>query len=305
MVQSDMVYPGAGCIIMAIEAIRQIFSANETSISGYMLQDIEMGKALVIPGSLKSKDVQLSLQICSNEALHTRDWHSFHVYSVDGDGNWGEHCRGFISPKYQDTHEQLPSPIIEQHTDPTDPFNVSLGAHTRQISEKDLFQSLKAIGIDHGPCFQSLESIQIGLDKSVATFTIADTANMIPSKHQSKHLLHPITLDALFQAAHSAIPRRGAKQMGAAIPRSIKTMFVSADLSSHPGHQFETLTQLRGQNSQAFDVTIALTGSDKAASGSVLEIDGMHYQAGHSEHELPIRVRLILRSTIVYSKFAG
>lgn len=272
MVQSDMVYPGAGCIVMAIEATRQIFSANETSISGYLLEDIEISKALVIPDTLEGIEVQLSLQKCSDKALDTRDWHSFHVYSVDGDGNWGEHCRGLISPKYQDAHDQLPD------ADSTDPFNVSLGAHTRRISVKDFFQSLKAIGIDHGPCFQNLESIQVGQDKSVATFRIADTANIMPSKHQSKHLLHPITLDALFQAAYSAVPRRAAKGMGAAIPRSIKTMFVSAGISSHPGHQLQTLTLLRGQNSQGFDVTISLKESDKAASGTVLEIDGMHYQ---------------------------
>ena len=280
MVQSDMVYPGAGCIIMAIEAIRQTFSANETSISGYMLENIEISKALVIPDTMEGIEVQLSLQRCSDKALDTRDWHSFHVYSVDGDGNWGEHCRGLISPKYHDAHEQLPGTTLHQGAVSTDSFSVSLGPHTRRISVKDFFQSLKAIGIDHGPCFQNLESIQVGQDRSVATFRIADTASMMPSKHQSKHLLHPITLDALFQAAYSAVPKRAAKGMGAAIPRSIKTMFVSAGLGSDPGHQFQTLTQLRGQNSQGFDVTISLKESDRATSGTVLEIDGMHYQVG-------------------------
>ncbi|KAK4983978.1 Type I Iterative PKS [Elasticomyces elasticus] len=205
LVQSDIVYPGAGCIIMAVEAVRQLSRSSERPIAGYRLRDIEIMKALVIPDTQDGVEVQLSLQPPDDKSL-TQDWREFHVYSVSEDRGWSEHCKGLISVDFEPHNGTATgwnhNPSWTSNFD----YDITSGTYTRRIEPKDFYKSLQAVSISHGPSFQNLIAIQTGYDQSVATFQVADTASIMPGKVHSDHVLHPITLDALFQAAYSALP---------------------------------------------------------------------------------------------------
>ncbi|KAL9123055.1 MAG: hypothetical protein Q9187_000382 [Circinaria calcarea] len=270
LVQSDMVYPGAGCICMAIEAARQISESTAEVVSGYNLREIEIMKALVIPDTQDGIEVQITLRDCSNKTLD-QNWKEFHVYSADKDGNWNEHCKGLISVKYKSPFDGTPGQKLN--------CTIESGAYMSRIDPRDFFERLQAVGINHGSSFRNLISIRCGQHQSVASFSIADTASLMPYKYQHDHVLHPITLDALFQAAYSTVPTSETKSMGAAIPRSIKRMFVSQYISHDAGHQFEALTTIHKQNSQGFDVSIATFNLGDASFPAPLEIEGLHYQS--------------------------
>lgn len=96
VIQSNMVYPGAGCIVMAIEAIRQI-SVPEQHVLGYSLKDIEIMKALVIPDTAQGIEVQLALRPLTEKSLDAQGWYEFHVYSIGDESSWEEHCKGLIN----------------------------------------------------------------------------------------------------------------------------------------------------------------------------------------------------------------
>lgn len=61
-VQSDIIYPGAGLICMVIQAINQMAVDAEINPCGYMLEDIEILKALVVPHTPMGIEVQLALK---------------------------------------------------------------------------------------------------------------------------------------------------------------------------------------------------------------------------------------------------
>lgn len=267
LVQSDIVYPGAGCIIMAIEAMRQI-SDDSQPITGFNLKDIEIMKALVIPDTPNGVEVQLALRACSDKSLNPQGWHEFHVYSISSTGSWEEHCKGLISAQL----EHVRSPL-------SDSFEASPRAYKKRLHPSDLFKSLRNMGIHHGSSFQNLISIQSGHNRSVATFSIANSANLMPAKFERPHLLHPITLDALLQSAYASVPATAARTMGASIPRSIKSLFVSTDLTNKIGHHLQTFSALHSQDSQGFDVSIATVNEGETQSSPLIKFDGLHYQS--------------------------
>lgn len=270
MVQSDVVYPGAGCICMALEAIRQVSETPERSIIEYNLRDIEIMKALLVPDSADGVEVQLSLSNCSDKSLH-QDWKEFNVYSAGNDDRWNEHCKGLISVKYGPSFKGLTSHEAD--------LDSRFAGYPRSIHPDDFFKSLQALGIKHGASFRNIESIDLCQDQSITTFSIADTVSMMPFRHQHDHILHPITLDAIFQAAYTVMSTSETKAMGAAIPTSIKTMAVRTDLSHQVGHQLQASTTLHKRSPQGFEVSVSAVNKGETHSCAPLKVGGIHYQS--------------------------
>lgn len=281
-VQSEIVYPGAGFISMAIEAIRQVHQFTKRSIAGYHLRDIEIMKALVIPDTPDGVETQISLSESSDKSLDMGSWQKFHVCSTSGsDSIWTEHCKGFISVEYKTSigddapdWSPVPAKLASEKK-----FDLGFPAHTRSIDPTDLFKNLRSLGINHGPSFQNLIFLQSGQNCSLATFKISNTASLMPFNHQLEHLLHPITLDAPFQAAFAALPGGGTTQTNASIPRSIKSMFVSHDISSDPGHRFQSFATLHHHDSQGFEVSVAAVDEGDIDLVPILKIEGLHLQS--------------------------
>lgn len=280
-VQSKIVYPGAGFISMAIEAVRQSHQPTEQSVAGYHFRDIEIMKALVIPDTSGGVEVQISLLDCSDKSLDMGNWRKFHVYSTSGtDHIWNEHCKGAISVEYKSSAGDVPDwSLFSMELASGRRFDQGFHAHTKIVNPKDLFKTLRSLGINHGPSFQNLLSIQSDQNHSLATFQIPDIASLMPSNHQLEHVLHPITLDAPFQAAFTALPEGGITQVNASIPRSIKSMFISHDISSEPGHRFQSFTTLHHHDSHGFEVSVATVDEGATESAPVLTIEGLHLQS--------------------------
>jgi acyl transferase domain-containing protein/NADPH:quinone reductase-like Zn-dependent oxidoreductase/ubiquinone/menaquinone biosynthesis C-methylase UbiE len=301
VVDNEIVYPGAGQIAMVIEAVRQLFVNRDVPIVGYDLRDIEIMKALIISDTFQGTEVHLCLNAPDDKALG-RDLREFHIYTIL-DGDWSECCKGLISVRTPtpNGHSSDWRRVFAETSNIN--FDVESGAYNRRIEIKDFFDGLYAINIKHGETFQNLDEIRSGNDQSVSLFHVADTAAVMPSGIQGSHVIHPITLDALFQAAYTAVAPQVLATMGTAIPRSIKNMFISSNISSTPGHKFQNFAKIQYTSSQGFDVSMALTNEDERNAPPVLEINQMHYQSlGNSVKEDSIfdETKLCLRSDWVH-----
>ena len=95
LVQGDIVYPGAGLMVMAIEAIVQITDEVRELILGYELRDVDIKTALVIPETSEGVEVQLSLRPCTDKMLE-KDWSEFLICSIPENNSCVEHCKGLV-----------------------------------------------------------------------------------------------------------------------------------------------------------------------------------------------------------------
>ncbi|KAK2755488.1 Type I Iterative PKS [Arachnomyces sp. PD_36] len=277
LVQTDMVYPGAGCLAMAIEAMRQI-SVSESSrpIRGYRLRQVEITRALIVPDTSDGVEVQLLLKPHDAGSL-APNWRGFQISSATVDGEWTEHCRGFVGVDIEEKNGQ-PSKSYLSSTERIQ-FDTATGAYFRSMEPEEIFQTLRDAGIHHGPLFQKLISIRSGSNKAVASFSSVDS-NAVGSSH-STHVIHPITLDSIFQAAYATLSKESQQEMGAAIPRSIKEIYVSQTISHESNHVFQSFSNLENSGARGFSVSMALVDGqqDDSSPVPVLEIEGMHYQS--------------------------
>ena len=268
IVQGDTVYPAAGFIAMAIEAVRQLHSSEEGSISGYLLGEVEILKALVIPESEKGVEVQLFLEAPSEKRL-AQGKRVFRIYSAPSgaEGTWSEMARGTIAVEKTAT----PLPVLRS----TASIDFDDAAYHKTMNPKTLYDVLHAVGVKHGPSFRKLLDIRRGGEEAKSTVEVCDSAALMPYQHQQPHVIHPITLDAVFQAAYTALSPEAREAVGAALPTSIKSLYVSSAIGSEPGHRFEAFSRLVQRHRLGFEVALAVL--EPGQSKPLIEVDTMGF----------------------------
>ena len=154
-VQSNIVYPAAGYVVMAIEAACQRAREMSISINGYKLRNIVIRQALVIPEQSGEVETTLNLRPYNESARASSDiWHEFFIFSVAEDDHWTEHCRGLISVQQESSSNEvdgdtqisavrksLAKTIAEAEADCSTNVNV-----------EGFYQRLRVLGLDYHRC---------------------------------------------------------------------------------------------------------------------------------------------------------
>ena len=96
-VQTNVVYPAAGYLIMAVEADHQQATERGVKITGYKLREVSIGQALVIPEQSGEVETVITLNpYLESTRSPSVVWDEFYVFSVTEDERWTEHCRGLV-----------------------------------------------------------------------------------------------------------------------------------------------------------------------------------------------------------------
>jgi acyl transferase domain-containing protein/NADPH:quinone reductase-like Zn-dependent oxidoreductase len=262
MVQGTIVYPGAGSICMAIEAVRQL---EKGDVSGFRLRDIKFLFALVIPDGADGVEIRTTLRPVPERDIGACGWRTFEISSVTLDNRWTLHAEGMI---IVDRKAGAPETLAERR-----PMSI----YTRHKDPQDLFANLRAGGIYHGPLFQNTTKIvQDGREaRAVCDITVRHeaSADTDPAAAAPKTLLHPITLDAIVVAFYTTLPSVGALQEDPKLPSSIASMWISNDISREIGSTLKCDTSLMRDDTQSGSVNITVT--DGQTDATVLKIQGL------------------------------
>ena len=264
--ESAVVLPGAGYIAMAIEAVR-LLSDSEATIRGYRLRDIDIMNALRIPDSSMGVEIQFFLRPCGEKELDHKGWYEFELWSVNADDSWTQNCKGYVSVESVKIRSETKAPHSEYFFTP--------GERVKDVDTESIFTEMRKMNIYHGPTFQNLISCRAAADKAITTFAISTAA---PDLGQD-YVLHPTTLDTIFQAFYVGVPEE-TKKGATVVPRSVRSMFVPSELKRHTGEQLCAFTNLvktdrRGATSNA----VVVNDDVKGGSTSFLQIDGFYCQS--------------------------
>ena len=277
-VQSNIVYPAAGFISMAIEAARLKTASVSHSISGFELRDVDVLLALIVPDTPEGIEVQLSFRRCSDKFLLGEDWQEFEILSIDHNRTWKRHCRGLISALLSSSRQNSVCADAPLRDIPAVDGTRQQRQFSRVVDPKEFYQSLQSVGIHHGPAFQNILSIEVGGDESMTLFKIADIASSMPHQYLSDHLLHPTTLDSMFQSAYSALPD-AERQHDAMVPKTIKRVFVASGITRTPGHRLASLSHLHSQKAQGFRGSMAIFNGSLDSGPPVVEVEELYCQS--------------------------
>ncbi|KAI0857178.1 hypothetical protein F4860DRAFT_528288 [Xylaria cubensis] len=281
VVQSEMIYPAAGYIAMAIEAMRQLHEVDDVSISGYSIRDLQFDKALKVPDNNDGKEVQLHLEPIDERSLASQ-WRNFQIYATSTVvGEWDSIAHGMIAVQLDEM--QANTSTLRPNSKIFDPHD----NYRYEMEPQDLFNSFKAVGISHGPLFQNLTRIRAASGRSTTTMQIPNTASTLPREYEQNYVIHPITLDGVFQSFYCSLSAQAFKTVGASVPRSIKSLFVSSRLMQDRADGcLDVFSNLLQYSKQGFSVVGRVTSNsaEDHTSHLLVEIEDMHFQnLGQSE----------------------
>ncbi|PYI32700.1 hypothetical protein BP00DRAFT_435110 [Aspergillus indologenus CBS 114.80] len=274
IVQGEILYPGAGFMSMVVEALRQLQSPAQP-IHGYQLQEIRIHKPLILEDSAEGVEVQLSLRACSDQVRQGQGWYEFLIQSArQTNGSWTLHCEGLCCTSFLAQGAGWIGPPAPNAA----PLPVPPNAW-RTLDPADMYRMLDAVGLCLGPVFRNLVSAKSAPRYAQSVIQVADSATTMPQQYQQPHIIHPTTLDAVFQAAYQTLPVGGSEERTAMIPTFIQDLYISADLTASPGHRFHANSALVRVNRRGFETSIRVTNTGPESEKSVLTVQGLWCQS--------------------------
>ena len=224
VVDGKTIFPAAGFISMAIEAITTLCPAFKS----IRLRDVVFKAVLTLSSSDVGTEVITDLQPVSTSAKSTSStWFRFVICSFDEKYKSSEHCHGLICLEQGDP---VPVRVLRQTSDQ---FAQLQKTTVRRKSQPAYYGQLRTIGLDYGENFQLLS----GDVESGAGFAIAPLmfrpVDVIATPADAC-ILHPTCLDAAFHVIFAAIEttQNGRPLKETFVPTFVRSMTVSGLLSS-------------------------------------------------------------------------
>ena len=271
------IFPAAGYMALAIEAVRQIHETNDVPFEGVTLRDINIKTALVIPESDDGVEIQLHLQ----KVVDTSSKGSWQMFAVESltDGRWTTHCDGMIGANInvEKTEKDYESPVKQSKL-------------TQRVPGKRWYEAFHRVGFDYMESFQQLQRVKSDRKYHEAAAEIPVRNDSGKVQGESRYMLHPATVDACLQLIIISIHSGMHKEMPwGVVPTKVNEVnfwFPQGDLGtmgnavawtdSLEARQFNTHTKLMGESGNlimdikglrcvAYEAAVPPTASNVAA----------------------------------------
>ena len=225
-VNNIMIYPGAGMVVMAIEAVHQMVDPQRRVI-GYNLRDIVFLTALDLSSSPAGLETQFSLHALEDAQDPENTWYEFMVFSVTA-GVWTENCRGAIQVQYEGLkaiEDESPEAEILVHYIRT--WDSMTENCTNPVNSQHMYRFLDQCGLKYGPSFQKIEKSACSSEhEAVAEIKLSELAR--GNTYPQQNVIHPTTLDAVAYLMFTALSKGGTEKMSTNVPTLIRRLWVSA-----------------------------------------------------------------------------
>jgi SAM-dependent methyltransferase len=195
----DVIFPGAGYICMAGEAVKQLAGSKD-----YSLRRVTFASALV----LHDESIEIVTTLIPARLSTTLDseWYDFSISSVNGDV-WTKHVSGQVRPGSEFAQE---APEIEPLP--------------RKVATSALYSIWRKFGLNYGERFRGLSDISSHTTEMRAVGAIYDKCS---PQESAVYAIHPASIDAGFHLSNVCICRGlGRNFKTPSVPKYIDEMYV-------------------------------------------------------------------------------
>ena len=207
-VEDDIVFPFAGFVAMAGEAVRQITGIEDT----FRLRHVIVSTALVVPEGKPTEIVTALRPHRLTDTLNSK-WWEFTITSHNGH-TWTKHCTGEVMAQ----SENLGSSLKPE-------------AFPRKIGMLKWFDVLRRAGLDLGPAFRNLRDISADTVTPQATGEMLNDVNS-QQNEVGKYHIHPTVIDGALQLMGIAFTNGEARKFQTRLPMSCDDFSVSRSPSN-------------------------------------------------------------------------
>lgn len=198
-ITDDIVFPAAGFITMAGEAIRQI-----TDVDDFTLRHVVIKTALMLQNQ-KGLEVMTSLRPVRLTTALDSIWHDFSISSFNGT-IWTKHCVGQVRPG--------PESTIQPRV---------IGKFARDVPASAWYSAMKKVGLNYGPSFQGLTEMTASPNHGTASASLSDCYRSSETTYQ----LHPTTIDLCLQLFTASVSEGIARRMtNLCVPTNIEALYI-------------------------------------------------------------------------------
>nr|ALQ32758.1 putative polyketide synthase [Fusarium aywerte] len=225
-VQKTIIYPAAGMVTMALQGASQL-SKDTGNIHGFEINNMRIEKAMIVPNTAHGLEMAMNFKRTSTfDDQHQSMVFEFCIYSKQLNSAWEQNATGCIRVRYKRGHWKAAFHRYRKK------FESLKTTCKESIVPRQLYELLDIVGMNYGPTFQNITHILKGHGSCITKVRIPDTRSKMPAKFEYDHLIHPATLDSMFQTpfAVSNEPM---------VPTFIKSIFVSATISRDLGKTFD------------------------------------------------------------------
>ncbi|KAL4890134.1 ketoacyl-synt-domain-containing protein [Aspergillus ambiguus] len=258
-VQGQIVYPAAGMIVMALEAVAEI-TRPDKPVEGYELRDVVIKNAIIVPRSDEGVETILHLRRWRTGSLASGSvWQEFRIYSRSGTNPWSDNCTGLIRTLHGG--EDIPFRSTRKtHGIKWEPCNATSEQYPA-LTPTDFYTKVVAMGFQFGPAFQNITEFRKAHDSLWCTVRIPDIASHMPHGVTDAHVVHPCTLDPIIHSALGILD----DDEGARVPTSLKRLFISARAPTAPGTllAITSSVQALGLRDAEADILATVRGSSE------------------------------------------
>lgn len=280
-VASSIVYPGAGFVIMAIEALSQILPDG---ITGFRLRDVTIGKALVIPEDKKVETMLVLRQYNESARKSSLVWDEFKVFSYTDDPTAPvqEHCRGLIASEKDAPYNVVDNGLEDSERARNEDFEFEMLVKSFEPSDEvkaDVFyDNLIKAGLEYGPTFRNIKKLIASEPGcAYAEIEIPNTKAIMPQQYELPHIIHPATLDSCIQVLLSALSSDGSGIKEPMVPTVIENLYISKGITKAPGSRIRARTTIEMKGFKDLDANIIATSLDNGVP--LIEISGLRCTA--------------------------
>lgn len=261
-VQKTIVYPAAGMVSMVLEGATQM-SRNATGLLGYEITNMQIEKAMLIPNTVHGLEVAMNIKSSQNStgSSQVSEQNEFVIYSKPLGHDWERNATGSLHFRARsdgwDTH-------FQSHAAEYEALDKSC---TESLNPRQLYELLDIVGMNYGPLFQNITEIRTGGNACISTVRVPDTKSKMPAKFEYPHLIHPATLDSMFQTLFAI-------DSSPMVPTFIKSLFVSANVNDSECSVFTGFATADRTGIRDADANIVMkqTGTGQAH----VVIEGLH-----------------------------
>ncbi|KAF2183646.1 hypothetical protein K469DRAFT_710445 [Zopfia rhizophila CBS 207.26] len=260
-----VLYSAASMLVMAIEAVRQL-NTSDRKVKGYQFRDVTFHKAVPLSTSSQGTETQFLVRPARDNTSKQAFWNEFRLYVYEGE-QWGECCRGAISVEWEDEEGSLPwrPRDFDNSEEVMQRFHRETQICHNGTDPKTAYEAFRESGMDYGPSFQAIQQLRWdNKDQAVATIGLHHWKSHLLNAYCEPHLIHPTTLDAIFQLSLIQLCVGGWKDKATHVPTRLQKLWLSAGLANaQPNDLLEAYTKKTQKTFRTISWSIIATQAEK------------------------------------------
>ncbi|KAK4168696.1 type I iterative polyketide synthase [Cladorrhinum sp. PSN259] len=290
-IQNEVLYPAAGMAVMAFEGARQVVHGAvefPSDILDFEVSKFDIKAPMVVPTDERGLENFLSAKRVEDTYQNgVATWaYSFTIFSkLYDDAPFQENAKGKFVIRFlhhngkQSKSVRLPTKALDRYHRRI--LQREFQDEIRSQRSFEFYEDLDVIGMKYGPSFRNIVDIGHSDDtrnrnESWASILIPDITPQMPERFEFDHLIHPATLDSIFQTAMTA-------EAGAMIPTYIESIRVAASITSRPDSAFLSVAKATKLKDQELSANIDVwhcpgTARDIAEPAHIVEVLGLKVQ---------------------------